>query len=119
MVCLDIFTLMTHQTCLIGYPPADSDARHFLTREVTSQLEVESLMRCFLIALFKKAAAQLRKEAGPNGTKLERIQNFRDFMSKDQKFELAGVNRRTFYKNVIKEADQLVRRKYFYPFHLL
>jgi hypothetical protein len=111
MVRLNIFTLMTHQTCLIGYPPADSGARQFLTREVTSPLEVKPLMQCFLIALFKMAAGQLRKEARPSGTKIEQIQIFRDFMSKDQKFEIAGVNRRTFYKDVIKEADQLVRRK--------
>lgn len=110
---------MTHQTCLIGYPPADDNVRNFLTTNETSRKEAESLVRRFLVALFKKTTKFLKEEASQPGlTKLDRIQTFRDFMTKDQLFERAGAKRVEFYNSVIARARE-VRRKYFIPFHPL
>ncbi|KAI9429403.1 hypothetical protein H4582DRAFT_2065292 [Lactarius indigo] len=48
--------------------------------------------------------AVVLKEMGP--TKFERIQNFRDFMSKDQSMGSAGKNRNKFYEEVIAKASE-------------
>jgi hypothetical protein len=98
---------MTHQTCLIGYPPADDDVRHFLTTKVTAAKEAESRIRCFLIALFNKTAEFLENKASP--TKLDRIQQFRDFMTKDQTLRRAGENRFDFYLRVLARAQEVRR----------
>ncbi|KAI9436499.1 hypothetical protein H4582DRAFT_2078772 [Lactarius indigo] len=72
-----------------GYPPADHKVRNFLTDDHGGP-----------------------EKMGP--TKFERIQNFRDFMSKDQSMGSAGKNRNKFYKEVIAKAS--VRRGFFMRF---
>ncbi|KAI9430204.1 hypothetical protein H4582DRAFT_1820313, partial [Lactarius indigo] len=96
-----------------GYPPADHKVRNFLTDggRVIPHSSAKYLMQHFLLALFDKTAVVL-KEMGP--TKFERIQNFRDFMSKDQSMGSAGKNRNKFYEEVIAKAS--VRRGFFMRF---
>jgi hypothetical protein len=107
---------MAHQTCLIGYPPADHQVRQFLTRggpdEKISHLLAISLVRRFLVALFNKTA-----EALNGATKQLRIQNFRNFMSENQTMDSAGRKRLEFYDSVIAQA-QGVRCRFVIPFIL-
>ncbi|KAI9429233.1 hypothetical protein H4582DRAFT_2089709 [Lactarius indigo] len=88
-----------------GYPPADHKVRNFLTDggRVIPHSSAKYLMQHFLLMLFDKTTEVLKK-MGP--TKFERIQNFRDFMSKDQSMGSAGKNRNKFYKEVIAKASE-------------
>ena len=101
---------MAHQTCLIGYPPSDYDVLAFLTSKPSRGNDnIASIMRCFLIALFKTAATTL-KDMG-SISKSDQIRNFRTIMSKEQTMKSAGLQRLMFHESVVKEA-QNVRRKY-------
>ena len=107
---------MAYQTCLIGYPPADHEVRNFLTKDtrVISHSFAVSLVQHFLLALFNKAKMVLTsREMGR--TKLDRIQNFRAYMSKDQSMDSTGKNRNEFYDGVIAQARQ-ARCRFFIPF---
>ncbi|KAH9015441.1 hypothetical protein EDB83DRAFT_2321310 [Lactarius deliciosus] len=86
-----------------GYPPADSEVRNFLTRHdgVHSAL---SLMQHFLLALFSRTKATLERMGS---TKSGQIQEFREYMSKDQTMHSSGGNRSDFYDGVIAQARLL------------
>jgi len=108
------FSFMAHQTCVIGYPPADHTVRQFLTgggRKISDILAM-SLIHHFLLALFEETAKTVTKMGS---TKSDRIRNFRYFMSEGQSMDSTGKNRNKFYDEVITRAQQ-VRRGLFIHF---
>lgn len=71
-------------------------------------------MQRFLLALFEKTSEVLRV-TNMGFTASDRIQNFRDFMSKGQSMYAAGENRNKFYDDVVGRARP-VRCSIFIPF---
>ena len=69
-------------------------------------------MGSFLLALFEKTTETV---GGMGGNISTRIIEFRDFMSKNQKMELAGKERRNFYLGVVQRAREV--RLDFVPFN--
>jgi hypothetical protein len=108
-----VFSSMVHQTCLIGFPPADKNVRNFLTGKTKDNqgLDPAAVVHHFLVALFEQVAKVLPR-MGP--TVSEQITHFRDFMSKDQSMASVGNNREHFYNEVVKQAKE-VRRRFFTP----
>lgn len=92
-------------TASTGYPPPDNAVRNFLTdKTYSSQEDVDAQMRCFLLALLKKAQAVVKNDISSNQT--ERISNFREYMSRDQSMNRPGSARLSFYEDVVYEATK-------------
>ena len=115
-VCVFTFTFLARYTCPIGYPPSDYPVRDFLRANgaLIPREEADKRIRCFLIALFGKAADLLRTSMGSNKT--ERISNFREFMSRDQSMKSPGSDRLSFYNAVVSLSAE-VRCRLFDCFH--
>jgi hypothetical protein len=101
----DSLTFMAHQTPMIGYPPPDNNVRDFLTKRVYEQCEIVPLIRSFLVELFIKTTEILKTMMGTSTE--ERINNFRDHMSRGQKMGSVGNDRLNFYQDVVKSADEV------------
>ena len=97
---------MAHQTCSIGYPPADHTVCQFLMggdQKILDTLAM-SLIHHFLLALFKVATKTV---ANMGSTKLNQIQNFQHFMLEGQSMNSTGESRNKFYDEVIAQAQQV------------
>jgi hypothetical protein len=102
---------MAHQTCLIGFPPADHAVHDFLTLTPSGGIDnIVFIMRHFLIALFKQAMDTIKK-MGPISAS-DQILDFRTCMSKAQTMLGPGEDRNQFYDHVVTEA-RTVCPKYF------
>lgn len=108
-VCLIPFNLISRYTCLPGYPPPDHAVRNFLLAngEHLEKTRANILLRCFFLALFDEA----KKAIEPIGhSKIERISNFRELMSKDQSMKSTGEGRQSFYRSVLTRAHEVGNR---------
>lgn len=88
----------------LGYPPADHEARGFLTAD-DSRKHVSLRMRAFMEALFEHTAEVIRKEF-PGADYEELAMGFRSKMTKGQTFQSVNPFRRKFYHDVVLKAER-------------
>ena len=102
-------TLMSWQTCLLGYPPPDNKVCDFLSRIVPKENYLDkSYQRALsflhaLISITTKTISDIHDT--PNTPDL--AEKFREYMSEGQSMSSSGPNRSGFYERVIQEAAKV------------
>jgi hypothetical protein len=94
----------------LGYPPPDEKVRDFLTpfEQPHKDMEKRSYNRacnflCSMLIHTKKKIEEL------GGESKDRIERFREFMSKGQTYHSVGDNRKKFYHEVVNQAEEVRR----------
>ena len=89
---------------LSGFPPADNDVRNFLTAD-GNQVDAYDRVCAFLEALFERTAATIREDFG-DVDDAELASRFRTRMTEGQTFQNPNSFRKTFYREVIQNANK-------------